>query len=192
MDPGEKRHLFTLAGRDVLAVNMEAEHVPHALLHMLNRMNDQPAYVLGRRWDVLAWNTAAEHVFGDFATLIGDERNIIHMMFANPTHRRLLVDWEILAPLALAMFRADSARYVGDPDFKRLITRLQAVSSEFRAWWKLHDVLHQPSTVKRILHPQAGMLHFEYMSLEVGAQPGLRLVVCTPIEAQADSSIPRS
>jgi hypothetical protein len=143
-------------------------------------MSGQPAYVLGRRWDVLAWNSAAIDIFGDFERLEGDARNMIHLMFANEAHRRLLADWDDLAPLSLAMFRADSARYAGDPDFERLIAFLMKDSPEFRAWWPRHDVLLQPSTVKRIRHPSAGQLEFEYMSLDVSESPGMRFVVCTP------------
>jgi len=181
LDHAERQHLFILADRPSPASRASgAELVPEALVHMLQSMKDQPAYVLGRRWDVLTWNEAAITVFGDFGRLEGDARNIMHMMFANPSHRRLLADWDSLAPLTLAMFRADSARYAGDPDFERLIALLMKESLEFRTWWPRHDVLHQPSTLKRIQHPSAGQLEFEYMSLDVADRPGMRFVVCTP------------
>ena len=181
LDSAERRHLFTLAGQPLSDPGTGgSEEVPGALLRMLASMADQPAYVLGRRWDILAWNAAAVGVFGDFGRLEGDARNLIHLMFANEAHRRLLADWPDLAPLSLAMFRADSAAHAGDPDFKRLIDRLMAESEEFRAWWPRHDVVHQPSTVKRIRHPTAGLMEFEYSSLEVSDCPGMRLVVCTP------------
>jgi hypothetical protein len=40
--------------------------------------------------------------------------------------------------------------------------------------------MRQPSTIKRLRHPSAGQLTFEYMSLEVTGSPGMRFVVCTP------------
>jgi len=181
LDTVERRHLYTLADRASPEPRPTgAEHVPEALVRMLDSMSEQPAYVLGRRWDVLAWNDAAVAVFGDFGRLQGDARNLIHLMFANDAHRRLLADWDDLAPVSLAMFRADSARYAGDPDFERLIALLKQASPEFAAWWPRHDVMRQPSTVKRIRHPSAGQLTFEYMSLEVTERPGMRFVVCTP------------
>ena len=181
MDPAERQHLFILADRHSpdLRAN-EPESVPEPLIRMLDSMKDQPAFVLGRRWDVLAWNNAAAAVFGDFRRLAGDARNLMHLMFTNDAHRALLVDWEDLAPLSLAMFRADSARYAGDPDFERLIARLMNESPEFRAWWPRHDVIHQPSTIKRIRHPTAGQLVFEILSLDVSDRPGMRFVVWTP------------
>ncbi|MCG0483787.1 helix-turn-helix transcriptional regulator [Pseudomonas aeruginosa] len=181
LDPAERQHLFTLADRPSPQTRSHGpEQVPGALARMLASMAGQPAYVLGRRWDVLAWNAAAVTVFGDFVRLEGDARNMMHLMFVNEAHRRLLADWDDLAPLSLAMFRADSARYAGDPDFERLIAVLMKESPEFRAWWPRHDVVLQPSTVKRIRHPSAGQLEFEYMSLDVSESPGMRFVVCTP------------
>jgi len=181
LDDAERCHLFVLAdrpGRDPSPAG--AEEVPAALIRMLTAMSEQPAYVLGRRWDVLAWNAAAVSVFGDFGRLEGDARNLIHMMFANRKHRALLVDWDDLAPSSLAMFRAQCARYAGDPDFERLIALLMAESMEFRSWWPMHEVLHQAPTVKRVRRPGAGQLSFEYLSLEVSGHPGMRVVVCTP------------
>ncbi|TCL06296.1 helix-turn-helix transcriptional regulator [Sodalis ligni] len=177
----ERQYLFVLAGISLHEDRAAgAECVPDALMRMLIGMKDQPAYVLGRRCDILAWNDAAVRVFGDFGTLEGDQRNLIHLMFTSKTHRQLLVDWDDIAPVSLAMFRADSAYYAGDPDFERLISRLEKASPQFRVWWSSHDVVHQPSTVKRIRHPDDGLLVFEYMSLSVDGCPGMRFVVCTP------------
>lgn len=181
LGPDEKQHLFILAAiPSTEDRSTPHESVPDSLIRMLKAMTGQPAYVLGRRWDVLAWNDAAVEVFGDFGQLAGDQRNLMHMMFARPSHRRLLADWDTVAPLSLAMFRADCAYYAGDPDFERLISLLKEQSLEFRTWWPRHDVLQQPSTVKRIQHPEAGLLIFEYMSLSVDGCPGMRFVVCTP------------
>jgi len=188
LDSAERRHLFILADRPAPEPRATGpEPVPEALVRMLDNMTDQPAYVLGRRWDVLVWNEAAEAIFGDFGRLKGDARNLMHMMFANESHRLLLADWDDLAPLSLAMFRADSARYAGDPDFERLIALLMEESPEFRVWWPRHDVMRQPTTIKRIRHPSAGQLVFEYMSLDVTDRPGMRVVVCTPTRRQSVS-----
>ena len=184
LDAAERQHMFALADRpSPTPPDTGPEIVPDAVVRMLTSMHDQPAYVVGRRWDILAWNAAATEAFGDFGRLDGDARNLIHLMFADEDHQRRLADWEDLAPLSLAMFRADSARYTGNADFERLIAHLQAVSPQFRAWWPRHDVLQQPSTVKRVHHPTAGLLCFEYTRLAVTDCPGMRLVVCTPIDA---------
>ena len=136
---------------------------------------------MGRRWDVLAWNRAAAAIFGDYGALDGDARNTMHLVFTNRYHRDLLVDWEELARAALGLFRADSARYLGDPDFERLIAALTAASPEFRAWWPQRDVLRRLSGVKKIRHPIAGAMAFEHMSFSIDDGSDMRLIVYTPL-----------
>ncbi|MBV1810091.1 hypothetical protein [Pseudomonas viridiflava] len=60
--------------------------VSQPLQRMLKSLTGQPAYVIGRRWDILAWNRAAEVVYGDYARLEGDERNVLHLVFADAAH----------------------------------------------------------------------------------------------------------
>ena len=184
LDPAEKRHLFILAGRPAPSPRPQTpERVEAPLLHTLESLAAQPAYVMGRRWDVLAWNRAAQAIFGDYGALDGDARNSMHLVFTNRYHRDLLVDWQELARAALGLFRADSARYVGDPDFERLIAALTAASPEFRAWWPQRDVLRRLSGVKKIRHPIAGAMAFEHMSFSIDDGSDMRLIVYTPLAA---------
>jgi transcriptional regulator with XRE-family HTH domain len=185
LDAAEKRHLFTLAGRkQPERRRIVPEKVDGPLLHMLQSLVLQPAYVVGPRWDVLAWNPAAVAIFGDYSLLEGDGRNIIHTMFADPDRRHLLVDWEELARAALATFRAGSAKYVGDPDFERLIALMMRLSPEFREWWPQRDVVNRLSGVKHLRHPAAGPMAFEHMSLSIDDGSDMRLVVYTPLAEQ--------
>jgi transcriptional regulator with XRE-family HTH domain len=182
LDAAERRHLYILNDRPPPEPRPTGpERVEQPLLRVLGSLTGQPAYVLGRRWDVLAWNRAAELLFGDYGKLEGDSRNIMHIVFADQAHRKLLVDWDEVASTALAMFRADSARYAGDPDFERLIGTLMRVSPEFRALWPRQDVLRPSSAHKRIKHPVAGRMTFEYTGFEVTGQADMKLVVYTPL-----------
>jgi transcriptional regulator with XRE-family HTH domain len=157
LDATERRHLFVLCDRaPPKAKSTGCETIDEPLRRMLVSLTDQPAYVLGRRWDVLAWNDAAKVLFGDYEELKGDERNIMHMVFANKRHRRLLVDWGEVAPATLAMFRADSARYAGDSAFEQLKATLMSSSAEFREWWPKNEVLCRLSSKKRIQHSLLG------------------------------------
>ena len=185
LDPAERRHLFVLQDRpppDTRTIGPEP--VAESLQRMLLSLTDQPAYVLGRRWDILAWNRAAAVLFGDYGKLAGDERNIMHMVFADAKHRRLLTDWDQVAPVSLAMFRADSARYAGDLDFERLIAGLKRASREFHDWWPKHDIAQRLSSEKRIRHPRGGRMTFEYTSFSVTDHADMKLVVYTPLDAQ--------
>jgi transcriptional regulator with XRE-family HTH domain len=182
LDTAEKRHLFLLAGRPTPDRSpTEEERIEEPLSRMLTSLTAQPAYVMGRRWDVLAWNQAAEAVFGDYGALEGDACNIMHLVFANLRHRHMLMDWEQVARAALGLFRADSAKYVGDPAFERLIAELARLSPQFREWWPKRDVLQRLAGVKRLKHPAVGLMAFEHMSFAVDDGSDMKLIVYTPL-----------
>jgi transcriptional regulator with XRE-family HTH domain len=185
LDAAEKRHLYILAGRQPPSPRPNTpERVEAPLRHTLTSLTIQPAYVMGRRWDVLAWNRAAEVVFADYGALEGDARNVMHLLFTDLVHRRLLVDWEGLARVALGRFRAESAKYIGDPDFDRLIALLTAASPQFRAWWPERDVIRQLSGIKTVRHPIVGGMTFEHMSFSIDDGSDMKLIVYTPLAAQ--------
>jgi transcriptional regulator with XRE-family HTH domain len=67
LDRAERQYLFQLAGRQAAEIGVTSKpEVAQPLHRMLHALTDQPAYILGRRWDVLCWNRAAEVVFGDY------------------------------------------------------------------------------------------------------------------------------
>jgi transcriptional regulator with XRE-family HTH domain len=185
LDPTECRHLFVLYDRRAPERPPPGpERVDEPLRRMLESLTGQPAYVLGRRWDILAWNRAADVVYGPYERLQGEDRNTLHLLFADPDHRRLLVDWEAVARASLAMFRADCARYAGDPDFERLVARLTRLSPDFARWWPEREVARPLAGHKRIDHPVGGRMLFEYSSLGVGDPADMKLIVFTPLEEE--------
>src|SRR5215470_7703713 len=55
------------------------ETVPGPLRRMVEGLN-QPAYITGRRWDVLAWNEAAEEIFAFGRLPEGDRNTLISVL----------------------------------------------------------------------------------------------------------------
>src|ERR1700728_2823820 len=81
LDPTERRHLLVLYDRPTPDPRPAgAERVDEPLRRMLDSLTGQPAFVFGRRWDVLAWNRAAEVIYGPYERLEGDERNMLHLV----------------------------------------------------------------------------------------------------------------
>ena len=177
----ERTHLFDLAHGEGEPIIPPDEVVNLAIRRVLDQQNPSPAYVLGRRWDLLAWNAAATRVFTNFAGLPEGFQNIVWYMFADPSLRRMLVDWERQAQRQLAQFRASSARHTGDPSFTRLVEALRAQSPEFRHWWVRHDVLGRPEARKDLNHPVVGRLALEQTTFHADTNPDLRLVLYTPL-----------
>jgi transcriptional regulator with XRE-family HTH domain len=175
----EHAHLKALA-RDGDRRAFVIETVPDSIERLLQSLT-QPAYVTGRRWDLLAWNEVADAVFG-FSRLREDDRNILLCMLTNRQTRKLFGDsWADEAKRMVAQFRATHDVWAGDPAFVALLDRLAQGSSEFRRWWKAHEVRNTASGRKSLHHPDKGLLQFEYASFQANDDPALKLVIYTPV-----------
>ena len=178
LDPAERTQLFQLALRQpVLESLSKRETVSPLIRRLLEQTDPIPAYVLGRRWDVLAWNRAALAFFLDFERVPANERNLLWLVFTNSTLRSLIVDWPARAKDTLARFRADYGRHVGDAHFVQLVERLKSVSPEFAEWWPRHDILPMTEGRKDYDHPQVGRMIVEHTTFSVSDSPELRFIV---------------
>lgn len=174
----EHQHLRALAGGGG-PKPFQPEVAPPGLLTLLESLT-QPAYVTGRRRDLVAWNAAANDIFG-FDQLAGDERNILVSMLTLPRSRALFgPGWAGEAQRMVAQFRATHDLWAGDPAFVDLLRRLRDGCLEFDAWWERHDVGRPASGRKTLHHPTRGVIAFDHASFQANDDPGLKLVIYTP------------
>ena len=177
----ERRHLFLLAGQPLPPrVAPVEEQVSPALQQVLSDLDPTPAYVMGRRWDFLAWNNAAERVFGIVQTEPPHLRNLIWQLFTNPSKKAQYLDWEQTARGVLVEFHTASVRYPGDAGFEELIEDLKQASPEFCRWWSLHDAPRSMDGHKVMEHLSLGHLEFEHITLQIPSDPDVRVMIYTP------------
>jgi transcriptional regulator with XRE-family HTH domain len=182
LTPVERGHLITLGrGEAAPPPPAERERVSPTLRRLIDNLNPSLAYLLGSRWDVLAWNRAYVAVFGDPLQFPPGKRNHAWLTFMDPARRAMLPDWEQGAQRLLARFRADYASHVGDPSFEKLVEALKEGSPEFREWWTRHEVLGSGDGRKRIVHPTEGPLLFEHALFRHGENPEQVLMLYSPL-----------
>jgi transcriptional regulator with XRE-family HTH domain len=186
LDMSERTHLFLLAQQQPPpALALEPESVSPALQRFIDQFGTRPAFVSGRRWDVLARNAAGGAVFVDDRRMTGPhERNTIWNVFTNPQARHFIVNWEDDARYLLAQLRSSYARYPGDAQLAELIHDLLRASPEFRAWWPDHEVRGGQERRKILNHPQVGHLVLERLIFEVLDTPNLKVIVYTPLDEE--------
>jgi len=156
------------------------ETVPETIRRIIEGLN-KPAYVTGRRWDVLAWNKAADEIFA-FSRVGDADRNILISMLTNPHTRRLFgATWSVEAKRMVAQFRATYDLWAGDPAFAELLARLRENSSEFAGWWNAHDIRPAAAGRKELTHPKKGTRRFEYATFQSNDDAALKLAVYTPL-----------
>jgi transcriptional regulator with XRE-family HTH domain len=184
----EREHLFLIAlGRPPEVRYQASEGVTPRLQRLLDALELSPAIVKTPTWDVVAWNRAAATVLTDYGALAPDERNILRLIFCDPRVRAAQYDWDSVARFVVAAFRADAARAGATAKVEALVDELSRLSAEFAAMWRDNDVRSYGEGVKRMRHPIAGPIAFEYSAFAVDGRPDLGMVVynpATPEDAQ--------
>ncbi len=181
LDTDNREHLFLLAQhRPPPLLLARSSSVAPALQRVLDAFRTSPAIVKTPTWDIVAWNAAAVGALTDYAALPVHERNVLRRLFGRPDKRTTLPDWEDNARFAIAVFRTDVARAGGSAEADALIEELQATSADFRRLYADMDVRSHGVGVKRLTHPEAGLLTFEYSAFAVDGADGLTMIVFTP------------
>ncbi|MFV2119593.1 helix-turn-helix domain-containing protein [Streptomyces sp. Act-28] len=171
LNDAERDHLLHLAKpaykKRKRSRGFRRQTVRPAVLHLLDSLDSVPALVLGQRLDVLAWNRLARALFGDFAALEPDERNMARHVFLSPAARDLYVDWEAKATEVVSALRMYAGCSADDPRLATLVGDLSVRSPEFRSLWAAHTVQEKGHGVKRLRHPLVGELTLSYETLKL-------------------------
>jgi transcriptional regulator with XRE-family HTH domain len=178
----EREHLFLIGlGRPPgIRYEAAAEGVTPRLQRVLDAFEVSPALVKTPTWDVVAWNRAAATMLTDYGALAPEQRNILRLVFCDPRVRAAQYDWEGVARFVVATFRADVARAGAASRVQALVDELCHASAEFAAMWRDHDVRRYGGGVKKLRHPLAGPIAFEYSAFAVDGRPDLGMIVYNP------------
>ncbi|MFJ2442389.1 MULTISPECIES: helix-turn-helix domain-containing protein [unclassified Streptomyces] len=153
------------------------QQVRPGLRRLLDAMEGVPAYVSGRRSEILAWNRMATAVFGDWGELPPRERNWSRLVFLSPAYRDLFVEWDIKASDMVSYLRLYAGMHPDDPELSALVGELSVKSDEFRRLWATHDVREKGHGTKLLCHPQVGELTLSYEMMTLPDDPEQSLIV---------------
>ena len=186
LDPDQRAYLHELADRrgHHPAPRPAGGQTDPQLQRMLDDMTHTPAFVIGPRTEIVAWNAMGAALITDFAKIPGDPRYYIRMLFTDPAMRDLYADWEGVTRLAIAQMRMHNAAHPGDPRLTALVGELSAEFPLFRQWWADHQVATRGTGVKHLHHPVVGDLALDWNAVTWAADPDLQIIVGT---AEADS-----
>lgn len=175
----ERRHLFALAG-----YRTDDSGTPTSLTAPLRTLLDQlepnPAYLLDRCWNIVAWNAAEARLFPRLLTVTDAAPNLLELVFLDEELEKLMADHEMEQVRLVSQFRSHCAEWPDDPDIGRVVDSLQASSARFEELWEARDVAPFVSTRRVFNHPRLGRLELDHHRLAVLDQLGMQLVVYTP------------
>lgn len=143
------------------------------------------AFVMGPRWDILAWNARFGELFEFRDGASGDlglDRNGLWLMFAHQRARRLFPDWDTIAGRMVATFRVKYADYAREEGFTELIDVLTSSCPEFSSMWSHGEVLSPARwSVGEIRDPRSGRVAaLDTVSFCVPDAPGQTVVFLLP------------
>ncbi|MCD0444026.1 helix-turn-helix transcriptional regulator [Glycomyces sp. A-F 0318] len=179
LDASEREHLVDLAGRRAPHRKgpIAAQRVRPGLLLTLQSLDGVPAFIVGRRLDVLAANRLAREVVADFEAMPAARRNLARYYLLDPEARERVVDWETIARDSVAMLRFDAGKHPEDRRLADFVGELTLGCPEFSGWWNDHGVLRRTYGVKRYRHPVVGELEFAYEAFGSPGDPNQTLCV---------------
>uniref|UniRef100_UPI003F491143 helix-turn-helix transcriptional regulator n=1 Tax=Nonomuraea bangladeshensis TaxID=404385 RepID=UPI003F491143 len=191
LDETETAHLHSLA-RPARAARkkIRPERLRPSLLTMIDSLENVPAYIVGRRTDVLAWNRMAHALLAGHLDFEAPERradrpNLARMLFLDPHTRELFADWKRRARDSVACLRLTAGCFPGDTELMTLIGELTMHSVEFASLWSAHPIHECTSTTERYQHPLVGAMTLDEEVMHLPGDAGQRLIV---INARPDSS----
>jgi transcriptional regulator with XRE-family HTH domain len=182
LDDAEYAHLRRLATAPLAQApprRPRPQRVRPEVQRLLDGMADVPAFVLGRRMDVLAWNELAAGLHVDFGALPGRMRNMPRLVFLDDASRQLYPDWEQVARETVTYLRFEASAQPDDAELHALVGELSTKSPEFGRWWARHDVREKSHGVKRYRHPLVGDLELHYETLTLPDDDRQTLVTYT-------------
>ncbi|MCW2903499.1 MAG: helix-turn-helix domain protein, partial [Streptosporangiaceae bacterium] len=163
LNDDQRDYLFGLAGKhNARPRRRTKQKVQPQLQRLLDDLTTTPAIVMGRRMDILAWNSLAAALVTDFAHIPEKNRNYIRMAFTDPAMRTLYADWETVARTCVAQLRMEAAKYPDDPRLTALVGELSIQDPHFRQWWAAHHVASLSVGTKVLHHPIAGDLTLDW------------------------------
>lgn len=181
LNEDQRTYLLDLAAKETVrpATSDDRQQAGTQLQRMLDNLSATPAFVIGRRTDILAWNELAAALWTDFGRIPERERVFVRLLVTEPWMRELYADWEEVTRLAIVQLRMESARYPGDPRLAALVEELSARDSQFRQWWTEHDVAARGKGTKKLRHPVVGELTLDWETLTCATDPEQHIIVWT-------------
>jgi len=136
-----------------------------------------PAIVTNGRQDLLAANHLGRAFYSDAYADPTAPPNFARFTFLDTAARRFFPDWGLAADMCVANLRTAAGRDPHDKDLHDLVGELSTRSTEFARRWGAHDVRTHGTGVKHFHHHAVGHLTLAYESLDLVAEPGLRMTI---------------
>jgi len=179
----ERDHLFQLAGRNAPQRALRADHVNPGMMRVLDRLYDTPAQVVTGLGEVLVQNQTATALLGTTSQYTGKRRSLIYRWFTDPDTRGIYPDedHEMHSRAFAADLRTLVSREGNASRAAAMVRELAEASPEFERVWQAHEVGVVRTDLKRLVHPELGVLELHcQMLFDFDQSQALLVFTATP------------
>ncbi|WP_312397019.1 helix-turn-helix transcriptional regulator [Kocuria sp.] len=191
----ETEHLLDLAKPSTMKAppRIRPEQAHPLSLTMLESLGTQPAVLLGRRNDALAWTPTGHLLLAPHLPFdTSDPRtrpSLPRLLFLDPQVRDVHPDWEAEARTYVAYLRLISGKYPNDSRLAELVGELCMKNADFAALWASGHVAECTGGTKHFQHPLVGALTVNFQVWLQADTPDHRLEVYTPADGPSADAL---
>jgi transcriptional regulator with XRE-family HTH domain len=159
------------------------ENLTPGIEAILRALQPTPAFVVGRRLNVLGWNREWE----DLAAPLGlfddpDQMNLAWYTFMHPQARKVIRNWSETADIFAAALCRAKLRWPGDDQLLEVINALHR-HPDFAGRWQPHHLRDRISGTMSLDHPDHGHLDIAFEALD--ADRDQSIIIWLTHQAQA-------
>ena len=140
LNDAERAHLFALAGYRVDNSSPSESLVTPALLALLDELEPNPAYLLDRCWNIVAWNAAEGAAVSQAAHDHQPSPNLLELVFLDQDLGHLMADHEEERLRLVSQFRLHCGGWSDDSEVQAIVSSLRDASAPFAKLWEAKDV----------------------------------------------------
>ncbi|MFJ2953786.1 helix-turn-helix transcriptional regulator [Streptomyces sp. NBC_00669] len=176
----ERDHLFRMAGHGTPRRSLRADHVSPGMMRIVDRLADTPAQVMSVLGETLLQTQPSMALVGDQTGYSGLDRFMVYRWFTDPVARLTYPepDHPQHSRFFTAGLREGYTALGPDSPAGELVDALLASSEEFAGIWGDHEVGLRRVEIKRMLHPDVGLLELHCQNL-LDEDQSQRLLVYT-------------
>ena len=157
LNDAERAHLYALAGYRLDDARDADTNVTATLRTLLDALDPNPAYLLDRAWNIIAWNESELWLFPPSCARSRRRRRTCSSS-SSPTRtwRDSMADHDEEMVRLVSQFRFHCTDWPQDPQIARVVTHLRDMSPAFVRLWDAKDVSPFITTRRVFAHPTAG------------------------------------
>ncbi|MEV4709011.1 helix-turn-helix transcriptional regulator [Actinoplanes sp. NPDC049316] len=178
----ERDHLFRLGGHAAPQRVLRSDHLNPGIMRILDRLEDTPAQVMSSLGETLRQTRPAIALLGDDSRWTGMARSMVYRWYTDPSARLIYPeeDHPLHGRIFTAQLRVAYTREGKGSRAAAVVDALHERSAEFRSVWAEHDISSTHTDLKRIVHPELGLIQVHCQTL-VDADVSQVLLVFTAV-----------